>query len=57
MKIYLRLKTHFGSQNFDKDTSGKITLKGEAADFVSGWFGDIAYKRNYAGADSDKTAF
>ena len=52
-----RLKTHFGSQNFDKDTSGKITLKGEAADFVSGWFGDIAYKRNYAGADSDKNGF
>lgn len=52
-----RLKTHFGSQNFDKDKSGKITLKGEAADFVSGWFGDIAYKRNYAGADSDKNGF
>ena len=52
-----RLKTHFGSQNFDKDESGKITLKGEAADFVSGWFGDIAYKRNYAGADSDKNGF
>ena len=52
-----RLKTHFGSQNFDKDKSGKITLKGEAADFVSGWFGDIAYKRNYVGADSDKNGF
>ena len=52
-----RLKTHFGSQNFDKDKSGKITLKGEAADFVSGWFGDIAYKRNYACADSDKNGF
>ena len=52
-----RLKTHFGSQNFDKDKSGKIALKGEAADFVSGWFGDIAYKRNYAGADSDKNGF
>ena len=52
-----RLKTHFGSQNFNKDKSGKITLKGEAADFVSGWFGDIAYKRNYAGADSDKNGF
>ena len=52
-----RLKTHFGSQNFDKDKSGKITLKGEAVDFVSGWFGDIAYKRNYAGADSDKNGF
>ena len=52
-----RLKTHFGSQNFDKDKSGKITLKGEAAGFVSGWFGDIAYKRNYAGADSDKNGF
>ena len=52
-----RLKTHFGSQNFDKDKSGKVTLKGEAADFVSGWFGDIAYKRNYVGADSDKNGF
>lgn len=52
-----RLKTHFGSQNFDKDKSGKITLKGEAADFVSGWFGDIAYKRNYVDADSDKNGF
>ena len=52
-----RLKTYFGSQNFDKDKNGQITLKGEAENFVSGWFGDIAYKRNYVGADSDKNGF
>lgn len=47
-----KLKTYFGSQDFDK--IGRIILKGEAESFVSGWFGDIAYKRNYVGADSDK---
>lgn len=52
-----RLKTHFGSQNFDKDKNGQITLRGEAKNFVSGWFGDIAYKRNYVGADTDKNGF
>ena len=52
-----KLKTYFGSQNFDKDKSGKITISGEAENFVSGWFGDIAYKRNYVGADSDKKGF
>ncbi|TQR61625.1 hypothetical protein [Campylobacter troglodytis] len=52
-----RLKTYFGSQNFDKDKNGQITLKGEAENFVSGWFGDIAYKRNYVGADTDKNGF
>ncbi len=52
-----RLKTYFGSQNFDKDKNGKITISGDAENFVSGWFGDIAYKRNYVGADSDKNGF
>ena len=52
-----KLKTYFGSQNFDKDKNGQITLKGEAENFVSGWFGDIAYKRNYVGADTDKKGF
>ena len=52
-----RLKTTFGSQDFDKDENGKITISGEAENFVSGWFGDIAYKRNYVGADGDKNGF
>ena len=51
-----KLKMYFGSQNLSlKD--GKILLSGEAEKFVSGWFGDIAYKRNYIGADSDKNGF
>ncbi len=51
----LILTMYFGSQNLSvKD--GKILLSGEAEKFVSGWFGDIAYKRNYIGADSDKKA-
>ena len=52
-----RLKTTFGAHNFDKDKNGQITLKGDAENFVSGWFGDIAYKRNYVGADADKNGF
>ncbi|TQR22579.1 hypothetical protein DMB91_08855, partial [Campylobacter sp. MIT 97-5078] len=28
-----------------------LVLKGEAGDFVSGWFGDIAYQRGYLKAD------
>lgn len=52
-----RLKTTFGSKDFDKGENGQITLKGNAESFVSGWFGDIAYKRNYVGADADKNGF
>lgn len=51
-----KLKLHFGSHNVSKE-NGKVVLSGEAERFVSGWFGDIAFKRNYIGADSDKNGF
>lgn len=51
-----KLKLHFGSHNLSQE-NGKIVLSGEAEKFVSGWFGDIAFKRNYVGADSDKNGF
>ena len=52
-----KLKITFGSKDIDKGENGQITLKGNAQNFVSGWFGDIAYKRNYVGADTDKNGF
>lgn len=49
-----KLKLTFGTENFSKNANGEIIISGEAEKFVSGWFGDIAYKRGYALADSDK---
>lgn len=46
-----KLKSNFNSNDFSKDEKGNLTLKGKAGDFVSGWFGDIAYQRGYLKAD------
>ncbi|TLD83455.1 hypothetical protein LS70_004655 [Helicobacter sp. MIT 11-5569] len=44
------LQNLFGENSIKRD-GDNILLKGEAEKFVSGWFGDIAYKRGYLGAD------
>lgn len=44
------LQSLFGENSIKRDGEN-ILLKGEAEKFVSGWFGDIAYKRGYVGAD------
>lgn len=48
-----RLKNHFSSQDFDKNEDGNIMLSGKAEKFLSGWFGDIAYKREFLNADTN----
>ncbi len=39
-----KLKGAFGSEDFYERKDGTIRLNGKAESFVSGWFGDIAYK-------------
>jgi len=47
-----KLKKHFtGGNDFFEKKDGSLRLNGEAEAFVSGWFGDIAYKREFLGAD------
>ncbi len=48
-----RLQAKFDPKDFAKRTDGIIRLSGKAEAFVSGWFGDIAYRQNYLGADKD----
>ena len=48
-----RLKGQFGKDNFYARSDGAIRLNGKAEAFVSGWFGDVAYQQNLAGADKD----
>ena len=48
-----RLKGQFGKDNFYARSDGTIRLNGKAEAFVSGWFGDVAYQQNLAGADKD----
>lgn len=49
-----RLQNVFGKDSIKKDGEGNVLLKGEAERFVSGWFGDIAYKRGYIKADANQ---
>ena len=46
-----KLKTHFSEDDFIEKEDGSIRLTGDAEAFVSGWFGDIAYKRDFLEAD------
>lgn len=48
-----RLRAKFDPTDFAKRTDGIIRLSGKAEAFVGGWFGDIAYRQNYLGADKD----
>ncbi len=48
-----KLKEHFGSGDIIQKEDGTIKLTGRAEAFVSGWFGDIAYKRGFLDADTD----
>ena len=40
-----KLKSHFSNEDFYERKDGSLRLNGEAEAYVSGWFGDIAYKR------------
>ena len=49
-----KLKKHFGGEdNFYERKDGTLRLNGDAEAYVSGWFGDIAYKREFLKADTD----
>ena len=49
-----KLKSHFGTDDFIKRDDGITALNNKAASFVSGWFGDIAYKRDFLSADKNQ---
>ena len=50
-----KLKEHFTDENnFYERQDETLRLNGKAEAYVSGWFGDIAYKREFLKADADK---
>lgn len=52
-KVIEKLKNFFEESDFEDYDNG-IILNGAAAAYVSGWYADIAYRRNYALADTNK---
>ncbi len=48
-----KLRGKFGSNNVVEKEDGSIRLTGDAEAFVSGWFADIAYKREFLTADAN----
>jgi len=48
-----KLKANFGTDDVVEKYDGSIRLTGEAEAFVSGWFADIAYKREFLIADEN----
>lgn len=49
-----KLKDHFTDENnFYERKDGSLRLNGKAEAYVSGWFGDIAYKREFLKADAN----
>ncbi len=49
-----QLKTHFNDDDFMQREDGGVRLTGDAEAFVSGWYADIAYKREFLEADENK---
>jgi hypothetical protein len=52
-KTIEKLKTHFGSDDVYTRNDGIVRLDNKAEAFVSGWFADVAYKREVLGADQN----
>lgn len=52
-KTIEKLKTHFGSDDVYTRKDGIVRLDNKAESFVSGWFADVAYKREVLGADQN----
>ncbi|MEY4503932.1 MAG: hypothetical protein RL154_224 [Pseudomonadota bacterium] len=48
------LQNNFSTEDFYSRKDGTIRLNGKAEVFVSGWYQDIAYTRNFIGADNNK---
>lgn len=53
-KVIEKLSNFFGDDTIVNKSDGTIKLSGEAEEFVSGWFGDIAYAREFLKADRNK---
>ena len=49
-----KLKAHFGANDFYEREDGITRLDNKAESFVGGWFGDIAYKREFLSADKNQ---
>lgn len=49
-----KLKAHFGTNDFYEREDGITRLDNKAEAFVSGWFGDIAYNREFLSADQNQ---
>lgn len=49
-----KLKAHFGTNDFYERDDGITRLDNKAEAFVGGWFGDIAYKREFLSADQNQ---
>ncbi|MFA6138634.1 MAG: hypothetical protein WC667_11160 [Sulfurimonas sp.] len=49
-----KLKSHFGENDFFQREDGTTRLDNKAEAFVGGWFGDIAYKREFLSADKNQ---
>ncbi|MDO8453271.1 MAG: hypothetical protein Q7S59_01720, partial [Sulfurimonas sp.] len=49
-----KLKLHFGENDFFQREDGITRLDNKAEAFVGGWFGDIAYKREFLSADKNQ---
>ena len=47
------LKSHFAKDDFYERDDGILKLDNRAEAYVSGWFGDIAYKRDFLKSDSN----
>lgn len=56
-EVYQTLKNNFSGNNFFEREDGMIRLNKEANEYVAGWYQDIAQKRGYLAADSDKDGF
>jgi len=48
-----KLREHFGKNDVVEKEDGSTRLIGDAEAFVSGWFADIAYKREFLTADEN----
>ncbi|MGB0990767.1 MAG: hypothetical protein ACPGUI_08110, partial [Halarcobacter sp.] len=48
-----RLKRNFSEDDFFQRENGDIRLNAKAESFVSGWFADIAYKREFLSSDAN----
>lgn len=52
-----KLKESFGISDFYQRKDSSYILNGKAENFVSGWYGDIAYQRGYLAADENKDGY